>query len=64
MKVAAVANLHHVDVGVGKGKLLLEGHLLGVLHGVAESGGKLLEVVVGVAVVGADKAVEGVEGVE
>ena len=64
MKVAAVANLHHVDVGVGEGKLLFEGYLLGVLHGVAESGGKLLEVVVGVAVVGADKAVEGVEGVE
>lgn len=64
MKVAAVANLHHVDVGVGEGKLLFEGYLLGVLHGVAESGGKLLEVVVGVAVVGADETVEGVEGVE
>lgn len=64
MKVAAVANLHHVDVGVGEGKLLFEGHLLGVLHGVAKSGGKLLEVVVGVAVVGANETVEGVEGVE
>ena len=64
MKVAAVANLHHVDVGVGEGKLLLEGYLLGVLHGVAESGGKLLEIVMGVAVVGADEPVEGVEGVE
>jgi hypothetical protein len=49
---------------VGKGKLLVEGYLLGVLHGVAESVGKLLEVVVGVAVVGADEAIEGVEGVK
>ena len=64
VKVVSVAYLHHVDVGVGEGKFLFESHLLGVLHRVAEGGSKLLEVVVGVVVVSADKAVEGVEGVE
>ena len=64
MKVVAVAYLHHVDVGVGEGKFLFKSYLLGVLHGIAEGGCKLLEVVVGIVVVGANKAVEGVEGVE
>ena len=64
VKVVSVAYLHHVDVGVGEGKFLFKSYLLGVLHGIAEGGCELLEVVVGIVVVGADKAVEGVEGVE
>lgn len=64
VKVVAVAYLHHIDIGVGEGKFLFESYFLGVLHRVAECGSKLLEVVVGVVIVGADEAVEGVEGVE
>lgn len=56
--------LHHVDIGAGEGELLLKGDLFGILHGVTERGSQLPEVVVGVAVVGTDEAVKGVEGVE
>ena len=64
LEVAAVADGHHVDVGLREFQLFAEGNVLGLPHDVAVGGGELVEVLVGFVVFEPDEAVEGVEGVE